>query len=480
MTKNIDLPHGLRQRWTTLTIYAVLIIFSTLSFRTASAHVISSEDEPLCTNSANGPEECNASYSKLVDYETANFDPATDNDHDGEADGEDFGEEVDEDEDEEGDYEEENEDWSPECLDRYDDCQELADENECESNPGYMHFQCPESCNTCDEYTDSYERGEWPPCTDKVVDCKSWAASGECAYNTEFMQKECQRSCMTCFVDTNQFGISQSLPSEDDEHYSRTVQVIDESIEYMKKLWSDSNPDKNRINYKCRNMESDCSFWAALGECQENSDYMKINCAPACQSCELLDIRLKCPITEDNKMVYKPGELNALMERIVDNSDGKGTYLQYNPKAISRPKIRSDGTAAPGVEVDGPWIVLFENFVSEAEAEALIAAGAKKGYERSADVGAENPDGSHEEDVNDGRTSYNAWCDEELCNDDPIIGPVIQRIANVTETPVENSEDLQLLRYEPGQYYRQHHDYIEYQEDLPLRTASVDIVFVSQ
>jgi prolyl 4-hydroxylase len=262
--------------------------------------------------------------------------------------------------------------------------------------------------------------------------------------------------------------MTQHHPDEEDiELYQDTLKTIDESIKYMMNLWSNNDPEHNRINYKCRNVDNDCSRWAAQGECESNEEWMQVNCAPACQTCHLLDIRLKCPIEDDNEMIYQPGDLNALMERIVDNSDGKGTYLKYNPKAISRPKLKADGTPAPGVEVDGPWIVQFENFVSQKEAETLIAAGAKKGYERSADVGEENPDGTHQESVNEGRTSENAWCDEELCNEDPIIRPVIERISSITESSAHNSEHLQLLRYSEGQFYQQHHDYIEYQQELP-------------
>ena len=32
---------------------------------------------------------------------------------------------------------------------------------------------------------------------------------------------------------------------------------------------------------------------------------------------------------------------------------------------------------------------------------------------------------------------------------------------------MKNSEYLQLLQYEPGQYYRQHHDYIPHHKDMP-------------
>lgn len=286
----------------------------------------------------------------------------------------------------------------------------------------------------------------------------------------------------------------QTLPDEDDEHYEATKQVINNSIEYMKKVWTLS-PSNNRVNYKCRNMDENCSYWAAENKCVKNeeggdeneedvdedndddddedddedyADYMEGNCAPACQTCHLLDIQLRCPIEEGNEPVYKPGMLNELFENIVDNADGLGRYAAYSPVALSRPSLKRDGSAAPeGNWQDGPWVVVLENFISDEEAYELITAGDKKGFHRSMDVGIENPDGSHEDDVSDGRTSTNAWCDVELCENNPVIGPVVERIATATSTSVNNSEHLQLLRYEPGQYYRQHHDYIEYQQGLP-------------
>ena len=288
----------------------------------------------------------------------------------------------------------------------------------------------------------------------------------------------------------NQFGVHQTLPSEDDEHYESTRQVISNSIEYMKSIWTLS-PANNRINYKCRNMDEQCSYWAATNKCvveddndeedddedddeedDEEEDYNMVeNCAPACQTCHLLDIQLRCPIEEGNEAIFKPGMLNELFENIVDNADGSGRYAEYNPVAVSRPHVKRDGSAVSpqdgGSWQAGPWVVVLENFISDEEVYELIAAGHKKGFHRSMDVGIENPDGTHEDDVSEGRTSTNAWCDVELCSNHPVIGPVIERIANVTGTQPQNSEHLQLLRYEPGQYYHQHHDYIEYQQGLP-------------
>ena len=292
--------------------------------------------------------------------------------------------------------------------------------------------------------------------------------------------KNTQPSCLLTKHDLirprNQFGLHQEVPDEDDEHHESTKQNVMESIEYMKRLWGwdeagewhGPTKENNRINYKCRNMDESCSAWAAEGECDddEHADYMRSNCAPACRTCHTLDARLRCPIEPGSGPILPPGGLNALFERLVDDADGSGRYLQYGPRALSRPRRNTDGTPAPGVGANGPWVVVLDDFVSAAEAQALIDWGARLGYERSSDVGVENPDGSHEEDVSDGRTSHNAWCDDE-CEEDPVVRPVLERIAAMTGTTRGNSEQLQLLKYEPGQFYRQHHDYIEYQQDLP-------------
>lgn len=371
------------------------------------------------------------------------------------------------------DDDEEDGDWwnefkSGECKDHLlpkINCASFAEEGECETNPGFMKFACPVTCNLCDEFESSLSKEEEGTdlCMDYEQQCKEWSSMGECVHNPNFMLKECRRSCFQCYEDSTQFGVEQEL---DEEHYDAIVELIQKTSEYMKEMWS--NEEHNRYNYKCKNLDKVCSFWAATGdECESNREFMQKNCAPACQMCHLLDIRLRCPILPGNDPVFKPGDLNTLFENIVDNADGKGEYLKYNPKALSRPMLKRDGTPAADVAIDGPWIVTLENFITDEEADALIAAGAKKGYERSSDVGAENPDGTHEDEVNEGRTSENAWCDDDICDDDPIIGPVLERIAEVTKTHVDNHESLQLLRYEPGQFYNQHHDYIEYQADLP-------------
>lgn len=138
----------------------------------------------------------------------------------------------------------------------------------------------------------------------------------------------------------------------------------------------------------------------------------------------------------------------------------------YDIQVLSRPtSFQPNQECIEGFEdsMDGPWVVLLDNFLNSTEAETLIELGATIGYERSTDVGDVEENGSFETVVSFSRTSTNAWCNTEDCHDNPVVLAVRERMENLTGIPAANSEALQLLRYEPGQHYDLHHDFIRYE-----------------
>ena len=350
------------------------------------------------------------------------------------------------------------------CADKDAKCVEYAEQGACDENPAYMVHHCAATCDTCDEVLAAAGSAA-PVCTDEDYRCQDWAGMGECDANPNYMKNGCRRSCLVCDGGSTQFGVKQNAGGNNDDKQRKTSARLDESFQYMRRVWSEEK--FQGVRHKCKNQHEDCTFWASLGECEANPKYMKTDCAPACYTCDLLEISNRCPVLPDNPSIWKPGDLNSLMEAIVDNADGSGDYQKYNPTALSRPQLKRDGTPADGVTKDGPWVVLLENFVEEAEADRLVELGKQQGYERSSDVGKEKPDGSHDATVSDSRTSHNTWCQKTSCTEDPLVAPVIERVARVSKTNVTNSEYLQLLQYEPGQYYRQHHDYIPYHQNRP-------------
>ena len=56
------------------------------------------------------------------------------------------------------------------------------------------------------------------------------------------------------------------------------------------------------------------------------------------------------------------------------------------------------------------------------------------------------------------RTSKQCWCNTPDCLRDPVIRRVLDRVHALTETDPDVAEFLQIVRYEPGQFYQLHHD----------------------
>jgi prolyl 4-hydroxylase len=205
-------------------------------------------------------------------------------------------------------------------------------------------------------------------------------------------------------------------------------------------------------------------FSLIIGECEKNKAYMSVNCAPACQTCDKLDFENRCPFDPDAPQAWeKPGDLNRMFERITTDP----YWETYGPISV----ISSPATTG------GPWVLTLDNFLSDEECERLIETGYEEGYEISADVGKVSFDGTHESVRSEGRTSENAWCDDE-CSDDPITGPVQERIEKLSGIHYNNSEWLQLLKYEPGQFYMEHHDYIPHEAEGRPQGPRIMTVFL--
>jgi prolyl 4-hydroxylase len=89
---------------------------------------------------------------------------------------------------------------------------------------------------------------------------------------------------------------------------------------------------------------------------------------------------------------------------------------------------------------------ILTNIVTELEAEHLIAVAEPKLQESTI---ANNV---VEKAI---RQSQTAWLSR---HDDQIISTIVRRIAKIVNSPIENSEPIQVSRYEPGGFFSEHHD----------------------
>jgi prolyl 4-hydroxylase len=200
-------------------------------------------------------------------------------------------------------------------------------------------------------------------------------------------------------------------------------------------------------------------------------------------------MKTRCPPLEDAVPVLRPGDLNKMFERIVstagpgnnnntlsDEDDNKKAQwkengmTEYSVVVLSRP---SDGPATELMTSPSknnninnnndrslpPWVIQFEDFLTPEECDAMIQLGYKAGYKRSTDFGTQKLDGTVDSKKSHGRTSENAWCSSRNngCREDEVADRIHNRMSKVMNIPPENSEDIQLLRYEVGQFYNTHH-----------------------
>jgi hypothetical protein len=191
------------------------------------------------------------------------------------------------------------------------------------------------------------------------------------------------------------------------------------------------------VRDKCKLRNELCSFWAAIGECEANKGFMLLSCAPACQSCDQIDFNHRCPFDKE-PTVWNKGDVNKIFERITTDE----YFQKFAPSILSR----------------DPWVVVLDDFLQPSECQRLIDLGAEAGYQRSEDLGDEVMfDGSVAGVQSEQRTSTNAWC-TKACYEDPVSMEILQRMENLTLIPERHYEFLQLLRYEPTQFYGSHHE----------------------
>eukprot|EP00536_Pseudo-nitzschia_multiseries_P010504 jgi/Psemu1/259045/estExt_Genewise1Plus.C_3220031 len=153
-----------------------------------------------------------------------------------------------------------------------------------------------------------------------------------------------------------------------------------------------------------------------------------------------------------------------MFRRIVGELPYPSERPLYPSKILSRPALHhgiNNSTVPTPIRsldyhVGGPWIVVLDDFLTDEECDRLIEMGDKIGRTESSI--ADDDDGDDGDD-GDWRTSTTAWCKDDFCKRDPIVENV-QRKIGLTTGVVDDSyyEAIQLLKYVPGQFYKEHHD----------------------
>ncbi|CAB9515288.1 Prolyl 4-hydroxylase subunit alpha-1 [Seminavis robusta] len=259
----------------------------------------------------------------------------------------------------------------------------------------------------------------------------------------------------------NVAGADLGVPQTVDVRYPQEIlAVIHEGRNYFED-WVKRDPFYAPVVELCKNQHENCALWAALGECEKNAAYMKHHCPIVCKSCEVLHHETKCPVDSTNiqedEVAWRPGDLDKMFQRITTDPT---IQELHQPTVLQRPTYANGDTEETATYNLGFWVVTLDNFLTQQETEQIVRLGHQAGFNRSAsDVGKASQDGSFTRRFDEDRTSENTWC-KRPCYEDPIVQRVLQKMYHVTQIHDKHAENLQILKYEPQQYYKPHIDYI--------------------
>lgn len=261
----------------------------------------------------------------------------------------------------------------------------------------------------------------------------------------------------------------------------------------------------------CVDTATDCAARAEAGHCLGFPGWMVYNCPVSCKFCDKLDYTVRC--NRNNLNISEPAYTAGNMEQMFRELPGKLNTMYGIPESAKRLSLANKRLKVLSTD---PWVVTIDKFVTHDEIDGLISMqpdpsewerskgvnasiteadpmalsrqiDAFKGEEAIVVDGSVTSSGSSSsssttssgsnrklsallEDatlVTDaGRTSTNSWCNDE-CEQHPAVNYLIRKIQYLVNIPHDNFENFQVLKYEVGQHYGTHHDYIDLDRKRP-------------
>lgn len=118
------------------------------------------------------------------------------------------------------------------------------------------------------------------------------------------------------------------------------------------------------------------------------------------------------------------------------------TMINNNNQIATFDNVNKPGFADESDPYKYPFIL--NNFISKEYCDKIIEASVNR-LINSEVVGGR---------ISSVRNSQQCW----ISKNDPFVSQMFETVSKIFGIPIENAEDLQVVRYLPGQYYNEHHD----------------------
>lgn len=149
-------------------------------------------------------------------------------------------------------------------------------------------------------------------------------------------------------------------------------------------------------------------------------------------------------------LVILVGVIILLVILVIFMIKSNGRTTQYEPREINTVLLDKDNHQMY-VELikDSPKIIMIHDFLSNEECDELIELSEKDGFNRSTVQGETNK-------ISEDRTSHTKNFKK---NETDLIERIEKRAAVFSRLPLENTEPIQIVKYNPKQEYKHHYDF---------------------
>lgn len=134
------------------------------------------------------------------------------------------------------------------------------------------------------------------------------------------------------------------------------------------------------------------------------------------------------------------------------SKDYFGKYMKYKLKYLNLKDVSIDyendikDYNFEKCNLDNFKIDVYEDFLTKEECNIIIEL-ARPLLERSGVV--------QENSISDDRTSTGVFLETNM---HPVLEKISKKVSEITNIPIENQEDIQVVNYQKGQYYNEHYD----------------------
>ena len=312
-------------------------------------------------------------------------------------------------------------------VDQMPECVQWAELGECDKNPDFMRNSCQASCP-------HLEIAEVPASAQS--DAKAAKASKKMTKDVAWPKPELPPDLAQAQLETDRAGVTTlghgcTDARSDCETLARwNLSACGEApfmLTECSRTCGTCHYGKliSQVTEACKDSHDQCANWASMGECENNKRFMLNGCSVSCGVCE--EKKVGCSRRNVVPGVMPPTGMGEMFRHALTDPE---TLARYETKALST----------------DPYVLQFENILDESEARDMISRCATDDrFERSMAGDQLSPV----------RTSTQCWCDDTHgCIDHPTVTKITERMMNITRLPVENAEYFQILKYEPGQFYK--------------------------